>query len=100
MAPRKESEPNVSKKKHFKFLDRKVEKNGMKELKHLEAVLKALLKRQAKLQAKLDRPGERKPTMEQLQRVNDQLARFNAWTQQYIETKLADSAWDASNKGV
>ena len=81
-----------------------VKKNGIKDLKRLKAVLEVLVKQQAKLKVKLnlvehDSLGEGKPTTDQLWEVNRRLAKFNAWTQIYIETKLADPAWDAANTG-
>ncbi|XP_022718123.1 uncharacterized protein LOC111276645 [Durio zibethinus] len=103
MAPRKESELKVSRKKHPKLLERRVEKNGMKEyLSRLQGVQKKLVEKQSKLKAKLNlaehsSPGQGKQTMDQLRQVNLRLARFNAWVQIYIQTKLADPAWDAAN---
>ena len=67
-------------------------------------MLEVLVKQQAKLKAKLNlvehnNPGEGKPTMDQLREVNRLLEMFIVWTQIYIETKLADPAWDAANTG-
>ncbi|XWS27584.1 hypothetical protein CRYUN_Cryun26dG0128900 [Craigia yunnanensis] len=101
MAPGKESKLKVSKRKHFKSLEiRKDENNGIKDLKRLQAVREALVKQQAKLKEKLNLAEHNsKPIlMDKLRLVNRRLARFNAWTQIYIETKLADPAWDAANK--
>ena len=85
-------------------LFRQVKKNGIKDLKRLKAVLDALVKQQAKLLAKLNlaelySPREVKPTKDKLRKMNRRLSRFNARTKIYLETKLADPAWDAANIG-
>ncbi|XWS10634.1 hypothetical protein CRYUN_Cryun38cG0013300 [Craigia yunnanensis] len=96
MAPKESELKAVSKKKQFKLL---VKKNRIRDLK-----LESLGKQQAKLLAKLNlvelySPGEVKTTMDQLREVNRRLEKFNAWAKIYIETKLADPAWDAANIG-